>query len=125
MADYPALVKSGRVLYFAHPVFKSYNKTGNYILEEYIIRAIKKVYSPMIVTSELPSSGRIRIRESKSGDFLALHMLYAPPVNRGNVCLLPDFPKLYDVGVTLKVDRKINTATVVPSGERISFSSLG
>ena len=124
-ADYPALVRRGRVLYFAHPVFKSYNETGNYILEEYIIRAIKKVYSPMIVTSELPSSGRIRIRESKSGDFLALHMLYAPPVNRGNVCLLPDFPKLYDVGVTLKVDRKINTATVVPSGERISFSQNG
>lgn len=124
-ADYPALVKYGRVLYFAHPVFKSYNDTGNFILEKYISDAIEKVYSRAIVTSELPSSGRIRVRESKTGDFLALHVLYAPPVNRGNVCLLPDFPKLYGVSITIKVDRKISSATIVPHGEVIGFSQKG
>jgi hypothetical protein len=106
-------------------VFKSYNETGNYILEEYIVRAIKKVYSPMVVTSELPSSGRIRVRESKAGDFLALHVLYAPPINRGNVCLLPDFPKLHDVCITLKVDRQITSATLEPDGEGVRFSQSG
>lgn len=124
-ADYPALLKCGSVLYFAHPVFKSYNETGSYILEEYIKRAIKRVYSPAIETSELPSSGRVRIRESKDGDFLALHLLYAPPVNRGNVCLLPDFPKLHDVVVRVKVNRKINSVTAVPNGEKVVFSQNG
>lgn len=124
-ADYPALVKCGNVLYFAHPVFKSYNETGNYILEEYIRRAIKKVYSPAIETSELPSSGRVRLRESKNKDFLALHLLYAPPVNRGNVCLLTDFPKLHNVSISLKTNRKISKATAIPSGEKVTFSQDG
>ena len=38
------------------------------------------------------------------------------------MCLLPDFPKLYDVSVSVKVDRKINRATVMPEGIEIAFS---
>ena len=124
-ADYPALVKKGNVLYFAHPVFEAYNRSGNYVLERYIMNAIESVYSKSIVTKELPSCARIRLRESNDKSFLALHVLYAPPVNRGNVCLLPDFPKLHDVSITLKVDRKITSAISEPDGEQIPFEQNG
>ncbi len=124
-ADYPALVKCGNVLYFAHPVFEAYNASGNYILEQYIIKAIESVYSKSIIAQEFPSCARIRLRESKNGEFLALHLLYAPPVNRGNVCLLPDFPKLHDVTITLKVDRKIASAVAEPNGTPVPFTQSG
>ena len=124
-ADYPALVKKGGVLYFAHPVFKSYNETGSYVIEEYVSRAIENVYRKMTVTENLPSTGRVRVRESDGGEFIALHLLYAPPVNRGNVCLLPDFPKLYDTSVTIKVDRKITSVTAMPEGIPVPFSQNG
>ena len=120
-AEYPALVKCGNVIYFAHPVFKDYNDSGSYVLERYIIKGIRTVYSEAVITSELPSSGRIRIRQDKGGKFLAMHILYAPPVNRGNVCLLPDFPKLHDVTVTLRVDRNISSATSEPDGVPVPF----
>ena len=124
-AEYPALVKRGGVIYFAHAVFENYNETGNFILEGYIADAIERVYSKAIVTSELPSSGKIRMRESKDGEFLALHVLYAPPINRGNVCLLPDFPKLYDVSVKVRVDRRITSVTLEPDGQLLEFSQDG
>lgn len=124
-ADYPALVKRGNVLYFAHPVFEAYNASGNYVLENYIIKGIEAVYSKAIKTKELPSCARIRLRENKEEGFLALHVLYAPPVNRGNVCLLPDFPKLHDVSITLKVDRTITSAVAEPDGVAISFTQVG
>ncbi len=124
-AEYPALVKKGNVLYFAHPVFEAYNKSGNYVLERYIMNAIESVYAKSIVTSELPSCARIRLRESNDKSFFALHVLYAPPVNRGNVCLLPDFPKLHDVTITLKVDRKITSVISEPDGETIPFEQNG
>ena len=124
-ADYPALVKKGSVLYFAHPVFEAYNKSGNYVLERYIMNAIESVYDKSIVTSELPSCARIRLRESNDKSFIALHVLYAPPVNRGNVCLLPDFPKLHDVTITLKVDKKITSVISEPDGEKIPFEQNG
>ena len=124
-ADYPALVKRGGVIYFAHPVFEAYEKTGSYVLEQYISKTIESVYSKAIVTSELPSCGRIRLRESMDGSFLALHVLYAPPVNRGNVCLLPDFPKLHDVSITLRVGRVITSVISEPDGAEIPFTQSG
>ena len=116
-AEYPALVKCGGVLYFAHPVFEAYNKSGNYVLERYISGAIESFYEKHIEVKNLPSSGKIRLREGNG--FLALHVLYAPPINRGNVCLLPDFPKLYEVEISLKTDRNITSVKTAPCGVEI------
>ena len=124
-ADYPALLRCGNVLYFAHPVFEAYNNSGSYALENYVINAIRSGYSPSIATDGLPSCARVRLRRSKDREFFALHLLYAPPVNRGNVCLLPDFPRLHDVTVTLSVDRSITSARIEPSGECVSFVQEG
>ncbi|MBQ8689380.1 MAG: beta-galactosidase trimerization domain-containing protein [Clostridia bacterium] len=124
-AEYPALVKRGGVIYFAHPVFKAYNNSGNYLLEKYIIKGIDEVYERGIVASGLPSCARVRLREEKDGAFLALHLLYAPPVNRGNVCLLPDFPTLHDVKIEVSTDRKITSVAVEPDGTPVSFACDG
>ena len=124
-ADYPALTKCGNVIYFAHPVFEAYDRSGNYVLEHYVSSVIESFYEKQLVTSELPSSGRVRLRESKDKSYLALHVLYAPPVNRGNVCLLPDFPKLHDVRVELKTDRKISSVTLEPECREIAFDQIG
>ncbi len=120
-AEYPALVKKGGVIYFAHPVFKAYNKSGNYFLERYIMKGIEAVYDPYIRTEELPSSGRVRVREGDG--FLGVHLLYAAPVNRGNVCLLPDFPTLHGVKVRLRTDRKITSAVSLPDGAHVEFET--
>lgn len=122
-AEYPALVRSGNVLYFAHPVFEAYNKSGNYVLERYTASVIESVLDRQIEATNLPSSGRIRLREGE--DFLALHVLYAPPVNRGNVCLLPDFPKLYGVGVSIKTAKNITSVKTEPDGVEIPFTKNG
>ena len=122
-AKYPALVKCKNVLYFAHPIFKAYNKSGNYVLEKYAENAIASFYDRMMLTKELPSCARVRLREGDG--FLALHVLYAPPVNRGNVCLLPDFPKLHDVEISIKTDKKIMSATIRPDGTPVPFEQNG
>ena len=121
-ADYPALVKNGTVAYFAHPVFEAYNKSGSFVIEEYIKKGILSVYSPYVDVKEFPSTARLRTR---SGDgFLALHLLYAPPVNRGNVCILPDFPTLHGVRVALLYRREVTSVTVPTTGENLPFTRV-
>ena len=83
--------------------------------------AIEQIYDKAIITSELPSCARVRLRESTEERFLALHVMYAPPVNRGNVCLLPDFPRLYDVSVSIKTDKDIIRVISAPDGEKLRF----
>ena len=121
-ADYPALVKRGNVLYFAHPVFRSYNKNGSYVLERYITSAIERVLDKCILTENLPSVARVRLRASDAKQFIALHLLYAPPVNRGNVCLLPDFPTLYGVKVKVKTDKNIKRVVLRPEETELEFT---
>ena len=124
-ADYPALVRHNNTVYFAHPVFEAYKKSGSFVLEKYVTKTIESVYSKAVVTSELPSCGRIRLREENDGEFLALHTLYAPPVNRGNVCLLPDFPTLHGVKITLRTDKTVTSAISEPDGINVPFTQSG
>ncbi|MBE6624275.1 MAG: hypothetical protein E7622_01385 [Ruminococcaceae bacterium] len=124
-ASYPALIKQGNVLCFAHPIFSAYDKSGSYVLERYIKKAFDSIYEKGIKTENLPSCGRVRFRKSEKEDFFALHILYAPPVNRGNVCLLEDFPVLHDVKITVKVDKKITSVVSQPDGESIEFVQNG
>ena len=124
-AEYPALVRKGNVVYFAHPVFEAYNKSGNYVLERYIMKGIDLVYDRGIRIENLPSCGRVRLRKSEKNKFFALHVLYAPPINRGNVCLLEDFPTLHDVKLTVRVDENIKEVIMEPEGERLEFTQSG
>jgi len=124
-ADYPALTESKNLLYFAHPVFDAYNYSGSYVLEKYIEEAIESFYDKQLKVENLPSSGRVRIREAKDGSFLGLHLLYAPPVNRGIACVLPDFPTLHGVRVTLDAGRKIKSVSSEPDGTNLPFEANG
>ncbi|MBQ8546775.1 MAG: beta-galactosidase trimerization domain-containing protein [Clostridia bacterium] len=121
IAEYPALVKNGNVIYFAHPIFSAYNSTGNYILQKYIMRAIENIYDKMLKVDNFYSCGRVRIRKSNDKPFYALHLLYAPPVNRGNVCLLEDFPKVNGIEIEVKIPEAIKSIINPVTNEAISF----
>ena len=121
-ASYPALVKNGNVLYFAHSVFTAYNNSGNYVLERYIKNAIEKVYDKNIKLSYYPSCARIRVRKSEDKGFYAIHMLYAPPINRGNVCLLEDFPPLYNTEIAINIPEKVKRVVLMPQNKEIAFT---
>ena len=121
-AEYPALIRKGNVLYFAHPVFEAYNKSGNYVLQKYIMKGIESIYDKCLKLSNFYSCGRVRVRKSKNDSFYALHLLYAPPVNRGNVCLLEDFPLLNNINVELKLTEQVKRVVSKPDGEEIPFT---
>lgn len=124
-AEYPALVKAGNVLYFAHPIFEAFNNSGNYFLEMYAKMGIEAIYDKSIKIEGFYSCGRVRMRKSTSDSFYAFHMLYAPPINRGNVCLLEDFPRVDGLKVTLKVENVIKSVVSEPDNEEIAFTQNG
>ena len=124
-ASYPALVKCGNVLYFAHPVFTAYNKSGNYILQKFIKKGFDAVYNKGLKVEGLASCGRVRMRKANDGSFYALHLLYAPPINRGNVCLLEDFPRIDGIKVSVNIPNKVKSVVVQPCNEAIEFTQNG
>ena len=122
---YPALVKTENVIYFAHPVFDAFNRSGNYFLQKYIAKGIEAIYDKSIKIENFYSCGRVRMRKSNNDDFYALHLLYAPPINRGNVCVLEDFPRVDGLKVTLKVENQIKSIKSCPDNIAIEFEQKG
>ena len=123
-ASYPALVRSGNVLYFAHPIFEAYDKSGNYVLQKYIQRAIESIYDKNVSVENFYSCGRLRLRKNEEKKFYALHLLYAPPINRGNVCLLEDFPEVNNIKISIKVKEKVSSVISVPDNKPIEFNQV-
>ena len=90
-----------------------------------MISAIERVYDKSIKVDGLPSCGRVRLRRLKNDGMLALHMLYAPPVNRGNVLLLCDFPTLHGVTVEIKTDKTVTEVVSRPDNTPVPFTQNG
>ena len=65
------------------------------------------------------------MRKSSSESFYALHLLYAPPVNRGTVCLLEDFPRIDGIKVSVNIPEKVKSVVAQPTNETISFVQNG
>ena len=121
VASYPALVKNGNVLYFAHPIFDAYNRSANYVMQKYIMKGIESIYDKSLKVENFYSCGRVRLRKSESDNFYALHLLYAPPVNRGNVCLLEDFPRVSGIEVSIKITEAVKLVSDPVTGENVEF----
>ena len=86
------------------------------------MKGIESIYDKCLKLSNFYSCGRVRVRKSKTDSFYALHLLYAPPVNRGNVCLLEDFPLLNNINVELKLTEQVKRVVSKPDGEEIPFT---
>jgi len=117
---YPAICKKNNLIYFAHDFGTMYLESGDLYLREIFISTLKTVYNLPFEVDGLMSCGRARLvrRDNK----LFLHLLYAAPINRGNVILLEDFPTLYNIKVDIK-GYNANKIIERPVNEEITFSN--
>lgn len=120
VGQYPAICKRGDLLYFAHDFGTIYHKSGDPFLREVFVKALKTVYKPVFEMEGFLSAGRARL--VKRGRNAFLHLLYAPPLHRGNVIILEDFPVLQNIKVRI---RNMRAASVClrPDGEKLAFEN--
>jgi hypothetical protein len=122
----------GRILYFAHPVFRHYRSYGAVAYREFVVRAIRAFLGETLgVRTNLPSTARITLTAQPGEDRHVLHLLYAPTVSRGgvmelsggttsggkNVEVIEDLPALHDIEVTLATP--FRRARLVPQGTEL------
>jgi len=129
-AGYPAALRHGRVLYFAHPVFTAYRNKGQQLVRDYVRAAIGHVYGRLDLEVGLPSAGRVSLLRQERERRHVLHLLYAAPVARGRgIEDIDDAVPLHDVRVSLRLPasrvRLVPEDTELPfrrAGDRIEFT---
>lgn len=111
-AQHPAAAISGQYLYAAHELAGLYARYGSAYHRRYFLWLLRKLYHADPVQVELPVQGRFHmIRRQQE---YVLHILYAPPIQRGEVSILEDFPPLTNVPVRLRTAEALTEAFLIP-----------
>ena len=123
-ADYPAAIRKGRIVYFAHPVFANYRNKGQQLARDYVWAIISDTYGRPDVEVDLPSAGRVSLLRQEAEGRHILHLLYAVPIARGRgIEVIEDIVPLYDVAVSLRL--KASKVVLVPQGIELPFRRAG
>lgn len=85
--EYDAGVMTGKILYFACPVFFIYCAYGEVAEKEFIVKGTRNFMGndSMIAITGLPSQGRVTLMKQLSEYRYVLHLLYANTILRGEV----------------------------------------
>jgi hypothetical protein len=114
-APHPAAWRHGGVVSLAHPLGALYRMRGARLHRDLFLNALRMVHSSPILRAPMPSGGRVSLVHQPKRRRYVAHLLYAPPVQRGNVLVLEDFVPVLVVAVELRVPEKITAAfTALP-----------
>jgi hypothetical protein len=118
----PAVVQNGRVIYFAHPVFSQYQINTPLWCRTLVKNAIDILLPEPLVSIDGPASLQATINRQADLDRFVLHLLHYIPERRGdNIDVIEDVIPIYEIAVSVRVDRAVKSVKSVPGGESLPF----
>lgn len=122
---YPAAVGGEGVIYFAHPVFATYEKYGCRWLRTLVGNAVRALIGPTMVAHRGPSTLEICVNEQEPSRRLVLHALHYVPERRCEALdIVEDVIPLYDTQIELRTGKKIVSAQLVPQGVPLAVDEI-
>ena len=123
---YPAVLKNGNVVFFAHQLDKLYYTHGVRMHRELVKNVIETLYqSPYLKVNNLLSSGRVSLLKQEREKRYVAHLLYAPALLRGEVQVIEDFPPVPGVELEINVPESIKNVYQVSDGSKLKFTRNG
>lgn len=111
-AEHLGAVRAGRIVHLAHPLGLLYARHGARAHRDIFLNALSMLHKRPAVRADLPSAGRVSLLHQPDHHRYALHLLYAPPLQRGRCLIIEDLPELRDLAVELRLPHKIRRATL-------------
>jgi hypothetical protein len=126
-AGLPAIVRNGRSIYFAHPIFTQYNQNAPRWCKTLFQNALAMLLPDPLVRHNGPSTLTVALNEQQAHKRLVLHALHYIPERRGvDFDIIEDVIPLYNVAFTVQVGRrKATSVACVPAGAALPFEQKG
>ncbi|MCS7020075.1 MAG: beta-galactosidase trimerization domain-containing protein [Cytophagales bacterium] len=120
---YPAVTKNGKVIYFAHPVFKQYARNAPRWCREMVLNALKILLpEPLVQLPNAPTATIAALNEQPSKSRYVLHLLHYVPERRGSdFDVIEDVLPVNNLTVSLRLPRPPKRIAIVPQGQTLSF----
>jgi hypothetical protein len=119
-AEHPAAVASGNVLWLAHGLDRSYYHHGAKVHRRFFTNAVHRLHTRPLAEAILPSAGRISLLHQPEHQRYVLHLLYAPPLQRGRCLVIEDVVPLRDVVTTFRLPVQPKRVRLLPAGSSLS-----
>ncbi len=120
---YPGIVKTGRVIYFMHPVFTQYAQNAPLWCKKLVLNAIELLNPEQLVRHSGPSSMITALNNQPSKKRNVLHLLHYVPERRGTEFdVIEDVIPIFNTKVSVKTASKPRSIQTVPAGKTISFN---
>ncbi|BFP40142.1 hypothetical protein FGF1_09870 [Flavobacteriaceae bacterium GF1] len=116
-ALHPAVIRNGNIIFIAHDLDRQYAKEGARIHRDLFFNALQLLREKPLVTTKMPSMGRINLLHQPELKRYVVHLMYASPIQRGSVRVIEDLVSLYDVPLEIDLPEKVTAVYLVPSGE--------
>jgi hypothetical protein len=124
-AAHPGALRAGNVVFLPHPLGAMYHAHGARVHRDLFINALRLIHTRPMVATQLPSAGRVTLMHQLHARRYVVHLLYAPPLQRGRCLVIEDLVPLYNVPVTVRVPETIARAILVPGGEALPLERAG
>ncbi|HXF63801.1 MAG TPA: beta-galactosidase, partial [Caldilineaceae bacterium] len=119
----PAIVRNGAVIYFAHPIFKQYNQNAPRWCKQLLLNALDLLLPDPLVRHGGPSTLLTTLNEQAAQQRWVLHLLHYIPERRGmDFDVIEDVIPLYDLPLSVRVDRPVQRVKTAPQGAELPFS---
>ncbi|MBN2449512.1 MAG: beta-galactosidase trimerization domain-containing protein [Lentisphaeria bacterium] len=129
---YDAVLQSGRVIYFSHPIFQSYYSTGQPLLKYLFRGALNRLLPERRLQVAMPSNGRVSLMAQPDRGRTILHLLYAQTQLRGaagqgwrggqKMEIIEDVVPIRDVACRLRLERAPRRVRLAASGRTLDWT---
>lgn len=122
-SPFPAVVRNGNVVFFAHPLDRLYYASGVRLHRELFKSAIDQLGAEAVLkVMELPSSGRVSLLRQETKNRYVAHLLYSPALQRGDCKVIEDLPSISGVTLEMRVPERATRLRMIPDGETLAFT---
>ena len=109
--EYPAVLHYKNIIFFAHDIDRIYAENGSKVHRQLFGNAIRYLHKNIMIKSKgLPSAGRITLLHQKNKNRFTIHLLYAPPLERGRCLVIEDLPEIHNVELSINLNKRIKNA---------------
>lgn len=122
---YDGIIQNGSVIYFSHPIFLSYFKTGQPLLKYLFRGALNRLFLKRNVKAEMPSSGIISLM--RKGNQLQLHLLHGKPELKGRetgVEVIEDTTPLWNVKCGIRNRKRPRRIYCLKSAKELPYEYI-
>ena len=120
---YPGIVKKGKAIYFAHPVFTQYNQNGPRWCKRLVLNALEMLLPQPLLRHQGPSSLFATVNAQDCDERWVLHLLHYIPERRSqDMDIIEDVIPLHELHVSLRAKGRVESVACVPEMMPLAFT---